>query len=191
MSSEKQWVSHIKEKLEVGLRSLASDDIQVKVETGQKLSYANEILCYDNDSLMTSQMKYETDMLIFDQSKSGEIWTPRIIIEAKYDSVTTHDALVYSSKAATHKQVHPYLRYGIIIGAFGQYKLPPRLARHGAYFDFMMIFEKFEPSEKEWSDFVQIVKDEIDASRTLQQFLTDRSRNAKKYKLLHRPLRIE
>ncbi len=29
-------------------------------------------------------------------------------------SITTHDVITYSHKAATHRQVHPYLRYGIL-----------------------------------------------------------------------------
>ena len=44
--------------------------------------------------------------------------------------VTTHDALTYSTKAATHKHVHPYLRYGFLAG--GIQTIPGRLIKHGA-----------------------------------------------------------
>ncbi|GAI54911.1 unnamed protein product, partial [marine sediment metagenome] len=57
-------------------------------------------------------------------------------IEGKINSVTTHGAITYSQKASTHKNVHPYLRYGILLGNRKHYPLPGRLFRHGAYFDF-------------------------------------------------------
>jgi hypothetical protein len=51
---------------------------------------------------------YQTDLLISERLDDGEDWTPRVVVEFKLGSVTTHDALTYSAKAATHKNVHPY-----------------------------------------------------------------------------------
>ncbi|GAB4286004.1 MAG: hypothetical protein Kow0081_4020 [Candidatus Dojkabacteria bacterium] len=65
-------------------------------------------------------------------------------IEAKINSVTTHDAITYSQKAQTHKNVHSYLRYGILIGNRKDYALPGRLFRHGQHFDFMLSWKSFE-----------------------------------------------
>ena len=105
--------------------------------------------------------------------------------------VTTHDALTYSTKASTHKHVHPYLRYGVLIGDFGS-ALPGRLIRHGAYFDFMMVWGGEEPTREEFSGLVKVLEAEIAASRTLQGLLTDtKSKSRKKFSILHRPLRLD
>ena len=104
--------------------------------------------------------------------------------------MTTHDALTYSTKAATHKHVHPYLRYGTLIGAFDD-ALPGRLIRHGAYFDFMMVWSGEEAMAGEWSDLTRLAAEEVKASRTLQSLLTEsRIRGRKRFRLLHRPLRL-
>ncbi len=46
----------------------------------------------------------------------GDRWKPRVVVEAKLGKVTTNDAITYSQKASTHRAVHPYLRYGIMLG---------------------------------------------------------------------------
>jgi hypothetical protein len=73
--------------------------------------------------------------------------SPRVV-ECK-QGVTTHDALTSSTKAATHKQVHPYLRYGCRLGGY-ETALPDRLIRHMAHFDFMLFWESQQPSKREW-----------------------------------------
>jgi len=86
-----------------------------------------EIISYkDNQPEETNLIKYETDLIIC-QNLSENEWKPRIIIEGKLNSVTTHDAITYSQKAATHKNVHPFLRYGILIGNRKHFPLPGRL----------------------------------------------------------------
>jgi len=87
---------------------------ELRVDTGERLTYAFEILQYNSDgSHQTYRSGYETDLLVYDINKAGD-WIPRVVVECKSGSVTTHDALTYSTKAFTHKHVHPYLRYGIL-----------------------------------------------------------------------------
>src|SRR5205823_863741 len=104
-------------------------------------------------------------------------------------SVSTHDALTYSSKAATHKQVHPYLRYGFLAGEREHYAIPGRLVKHGAYFDFMVTWCASKPTKAESKAFCRLIIDEVKASRRLQDLLTtNRSAKRQKYHVLHRPL---
>src|SRR5690606_30085073 len=61
---------------------------------------------------------FETDLCVFEKrvisGNEGEIIEiPRVVLEFK-TSITTHDVLTYSAKAKQHKQIYPYLRYGII-----------------------------------------------------------------------------
>lgn len=78
---------------------------------------------------------YETDLLIYEENERKRV--PRVVIEAKFQKVTTHDAIIYSEKATEHKALMPFLRYGIMIGAMEEAELPWRLVSHGSDFDFM------------------------------------------------------
>jgi hypothetical protein len=120
--TEKEWVKSIIPAIELLLRQ-TNDNI--RVVDGHRLSYANEVLSYDNENQPGEQnsMGFETDILV-KELLDDKIWKPRVVIETKLGSVTTHDAITYSQKAQTHKYVHPYLRYGILIGYREHYPLP-------------------------------------------------------------------
>jgi len=185
--SEKQWVKSIYQKIEKELR-LLNDNI--RVSESKRLPYSNEILLYDEKDQPTevNQLKYETDILIYELLDENT-WKPRIIIEAKINKITTHDAITYSQKAMTHKNVHPYLRYGILVGNRGDYPLPGRLFRYGQYFDFMQSWKLFDADKSEWDGLIGVLKLEFEASRTLEEIIfNSRSKGRERYTLLHRPL---
>ena len=191
MATEKEWVRSLQPRLDKALQVCDEGEWTVRVVAEEKLTYAYEILCYNADGPdRRHSAKYETDLLIYDTRDDGD-WIPRLVLECKTWGISTHDALTYSAKAATHKHVHPYLRYGILIGGFGT-ALPGRLIRHGAYFDFMMVWASQEATDEEWTELVELLKDEINASRSLATLLSEnRSRGRKKFRLLHRPLRLK
>jgi len=115
-----------------------------------------------------------------------------VVIEAKVRSITTHDAITYSQKAASHKAVHPFLRYGIMLGDRQHYPLPGRLYRHGLQFDFMVSFRSTEPTEHEMLRFAHLLQSEVEASRKLERIIYEsRSRNRDHYTILHRRLNLE
>ena len=116
-------------------------------------------------------------------------WTPRVVVEAKVGSINTHDAITYSQKAVAHRSVHPYLRYGVMLGNRRHYPLPGRLCRHGSTFDFLISFEGFEPSEQEMRGFNQLLQEEVEASRSLEKVLYGiRKKDRDHYTVLHRQL---
>jgi hypothetical protein len=187
--TEKEWVRSIIADIEKMLRQ--TDD-NVRVVDGYRLSYANEVLTYGKDNKPDEQKSvgYETDILIYEQL-DDTTWKPRVVIETKLGSVTTHDAITYSQKAQTHKYVHPYLRYGILIGYREHHPLPGRLFRHGQHFDFMLSWKSFRSDKQEMKRFVEIVNDEIQASKTLDEILfNSRSKDRDKFTSLHRPLKL-
>ena len=190
--SEKEWVIGLAPLLESALQVVSVDGVQVRAAAHKKLPYAYELLNYQGGKPGNAQSHaYETDLLIYDQGK-GECWIPRVIIECKTERVTTHDALTYSTKAATHEQVHPYLRYGILIGSWGVYAFAGRLFRHGAYFDFMATWDGYKPSDEEREVLVDTLKSEIETSRKIQQLLSSRSApKVSRLKLVHRPLKFQ
>ncbi len=187
--TEKEWVKSIILDFEKLLRK-TNDTI--RVVDGHRLSYTNEVLTYGKDHKPEKQKSigYETDILIYSQLDDFS-WKPRVIIETKLSSVTTHDAITYSQKAQTHKFVHPYLRYGILIGNRKHYPLPGRLFRHGQHFDFMLSWKSFQADKREMKTLVEIINDEIRASEILDEILfNSRSKNRDKFTSLHRPLKL-
>ena len=187
--TEKEWMEDLKERLEKEESFLKND---IFFSTSKRIPYSFEVLSYLNDRPEgTNIIRYETDLLVF-QKIDNENWKPRIIIEGKINRVTTHDAITYSQKASSHKNVHPYLRYGILLGNRKHYPLPGRLFRHGAYFDFMLSWKAFEPTGEEWKDFLEIIIKEIDYSKQLEEILfNSRSKNRKHYTILQRQLFLQ
>jgi hypothetical protein len=190
MASEKTWVRSLQRSLGTALAAANKRGWRVQVDAGTKLTYAYEILRYHKEGPDRMHgAKYETDLLIYDTRENGD-WIPRVVLECKKGGVTTHDALTYSARAETHKRVHPYVRYGVLVGAFDT-AVPGRLIRHGAYFDFMMAWEAAWPTDVEWRGLINVIRKEIAASRALQSLLMEsRLRGRSRFCLVHRPLRL-
>jgi hypothetical protein len=194
---ERKWAASLVTRLEQSLQRYNPHGGTIGVVDGRRLAYTCEIHEYTKDdhkgprSANYQTDLYETDLLIFDVLKNGS-WIPRVIVEGKLRLVSTHDALTYSAKAATHKHVHPYLRYGILLGERKHYAIPVRLIKHGAYFDFMIAWQAAEPSKTEWPAFITLLGQEIDASRTMLKLLkTNRSLSRDKYNIFHKPLVVK
>lgn len=178
---ETEWAKFVAKTLD--------DDLEkFHVISGKKLIYANEIVEYHKESTTYNEMAYETDILVYEETKD-KFWKSRVVIETKIKSITTHDAITYSQKSATHKYVHPYLRYGIFLGNRKHYPLPGRLFRHGAHFDFMLSWKGYSPEEYEWVTLKEIIEKEIVASKNLEEMIfNSRSKDRKKHFALHKPL---
>jgi hypothetical protein len=178
MTAESDWVKSIAPRLQESLLGSV-------VKTGERLPYRHEVFKYkDTKPSAHTIMGYQTDILVRDDLGNG-LWVPRVVIECKLASVTTHDALTYSAKADTHKQVHPYLRYGILIANHDEKGVPRRLFRHGAHFDFMAAWKAKDPSDEEWEGLIEVLREEIKTSRRIEEFVSQRS---SAYSLVHRRL---
>jgi hypothetical protein len=185
--NEVEWVKHI--AAAVSAQKLLSQD-GLSLRTSLKLAYGCEIQSYGPEPVPQS-ISFETDLAIVEAIDESS-WKPRVVVEAKLGSITTHDAITYSQKAAAHRAVHPYLRYGIMLGEREHHPLPGRLYRHGAQFDFMISFRGVDPDETEMAMFVELLQAEVLASRTLEKILYEsRRRNRDHYTLLHRQLRVK
>lgn len=106
---------------------------------------------------------FQTDLCIFDKKDEG-ICIPRVVMEFK-THITTHDILTYSAKAAKHKQIYPYLRYGII--AEKDTEVPKRLFTHNDSLDFCAAIAGLEGNNL--SDFFsKLLSDEVKSSILLE-----------------------
>ena len=185
--TEKQWMDLMADRID---KSCISHTETLSVDTGRRLPYGYEIIEYANGPV-DRVIEYQTDLIIL-ESQRDKKWKPRIVLECKINSITTHDAITYSQKAFSHKLVHPYLRYGVILGNRKDYPLPGRLYRHGMFFDFMMSFKTFEPTEREMVRLRRVIDHEVDASRKLEGIIYEsRKKGRDRYTLLHRNLHLE
>lgn len=172
-------------------RAFSDRDPKLEILPAYKLPYADEVRSYKAAKPQKRHTQaFQTDMLVREVDDKG-VWKPRVVIEAKLFRVTTHDAITYSQKATTHKQIHPYLRYGIMIGNRKKYPLPGRLFRHGAHFDFMLSWVGFEPTDNEMTKLVNVIEEEVKASQDLEEIIyRSRSKNREHYTFYHKPLKL-
>lgn len=78
-----------------------------------------------------------------------------------------------------------------LIGDKVHYPLPGRLFRHGQHFDFMLSWKSVIAAKIEMKRLVEIIIDEIQASKTLDEILfNSRSKHRDKFTCLHRPLKL-
>jgi len=166
----------------------------IYIDVLKKIPYAFEVSAFDEnwkiDEESLRETSFETDFVVYE--KRNEKIIPRVIIESKVGTVTTHDAITYSHKAMYHKNVIPFVRYGIMLGDRKKYPLPGRLFRHGTNFDFLFSFVDYKPTDKELDIFIEMIKKEILYSYKIEEILfNSRSRNRKCYYMLQKEFHLE
>lgn len=106
---------------------------------------------------------FQTDLCVFEQ-KTDTVAIPRVVMEFK-TRITTHDVLTYSAKAQKHKQVYPYLRYGLI--ASGETAVPGRLFTHNEALDFCFAVDGLDRRAL-LESFRTLLDAEVESSRRLE-----------------------
>ena len=105
---ETSWVKDI---LQPSIQKIVSamGDESLQVLTRKKLPYAGCVTRYEKNNKPSEleMQSYETDILIT-ETFSNLSWCPRVLIETKLETITTHDAISFGQKACTHKNIHPY-----------------------------------------------------------------------------------
>ncbi|WP_290902057.1 hypothetical protein [Aquabacterium sp.] len=143
-----------------------SDPLHIK--RGASLLYQ---VAVDNQLSLTVNPKrpvrgssaFQTDLCVFEK-KYEDVIIPRVVLEFK-TSITTHDVLTYSAKASKHKQVYPYLRYGIV--ASKNSAVPGRLFTHNESLDFCAALDGL--SDKALREFFSsLLAAEVQSSRRLE-----------------------
>jgi hypothetical protein len=90
---------------------------RMEVERGAALLYQIKLdnrlnLTVDPKAPTRGQSAFQTDICVFERI-AVNLRIPRVVLEFK-PGLSTHDVLTYSTKARKHKQVYPYLRYGVL-----------------------------------------------------------------------------
>jgi hypothetical protein len=116
---------------------------------------------------------FQVDLALLDKIK--EVYL--VIIEVKgYETITTHDVLIYSSKAKKHKNLYPWLRYGIIWSSpkGKDHGIPRRFYMNNENLDFAFNFEgDINVNFKKFHD--NILKRQIEISRNLYKILENKN----------------
>ncbi|TYL86296.1 hypothetical protein [Bradyrhizobium cytisi] len=147
------------------------------VRRGAPLLYA---LGVDNTLTVTANPRapvrgdsaFETDLCIFEEKADG-IEFPRVVLEFK-TGVSTHDVLTYSTKARKHKQVYPYLRYGLVASNVAY--VPRRFYIHNEALDFFLALESKQDSNLLEPLIADLLRREVATSRRLESIAFGRIR---------------
>jgi hypothetical protein len=106
---------------------------------------------------------FQTDLCVFEE-KAEDIVIPRVVLEFK-TNITTHDVLTYSAKARKHKQVYPYLRYGLVASHVAV--VPRRFFVHNESLDFFAALQN-TPVAALQTVFRNLIGSEVNTSRQLE-----------------------
>ncbi|MCX7960625.1 MAG: hypothetical protein N2653_03490 [Burkholderiales bacterium] len=123
----------------------------------------NLALTVDPKNPVRGDSAFQTDLCVF-EAKSEKVVLPRVVIEFK-TKITTHEVLTYSAKARKHKQVYPYLRYGIVVSDIPI--VPRRFFVHNESLDFVAALSETTGTQLR-KFFAQLLKVEVEASRCLE-----------------------
>ncbi len=110
------------------------------------------------------QSAFQTDLCVFDQIEA-DIKISRIVLEFK-TTLSTHDVLIYSAKVRKHKQVYPYLRYGLVIGS--ESTISGRFFTHNESLDFCIAVASYK-THRLHELFAKLLREEVAASRELEE----------------------
>ena len=114
---------------------------------------------------------FQTDLCVFEE-KADDVVIPRVVLEFKV-RITTHDVLTYSAKARKHKQVYPYLRYGLIVEDVPH--VPGRFFTHNESLDFFVALKGIRGKALN-SLFTRLLSAEVKTSKLLEAIAYERSR---------------
>lgn len=109
---------------------------------------------------------FQTDLCVFEQKQSG-VEIPRVVLEFK-GGITTHDVITYSAKARKHKQVYPYLRYGVVMSE--EASVPGRVFTHNESLDFVLALRNFK-AHRLHDILASTIQAEVEASRRLEEIM--------------------
>jgi hypothetical protein len=166
MATESAFVAIAKKLIDEELRGQP-----LEIRKGEVLLYQ---VMVDNDLRVMSEAQirkptrgdsaFQTDLCLFEK-KSEEVWLPRVVLEFK-TTISTHDVLTYSAKAAKHKQIYPYLRYGLV--AERERNVPGRFFTHNEALDFCLTLRGLS-EEESTAAFRRLLREELECSRLLER----------------------
>jgi len=159
--NEKKFAEILRINLQKSLRNY-------RISSGESLIYKVIIdssgkFCPKNPNFpKRGQLALETDILIKKDN------TPLVVIETKIEGFSTHDILTYSTKALKHKEIYPYLRYGLVVG--NTEIIGNKFFTHNHGFDFAIAI----PEIKNLKIFMTVIREQVTSAELLLNILKDK-----------------
>ena len=166
--------TEFKKKLQEKLKEELGNN--VKIEEDKNLIYKviiNEKFKFEPDNPerpKRGSYAFQTDLLV--TNNNG---LPLVVIETKYGGFSTHDVLTYSTKAQKHKEIYPYLRYGLVVG--GENKIHNRFFTHNVGFDFAYAMNDID--DNSIKELAEIIKQQIKNAYLLLDILRNKNKTKK------------
>jgi len=166
--NEREFRKELKERIQ---RKLGNEKYELKEK--ENLIYKviiNEELNFEPAAPRNpkrGKYAFQTDLLI--SRKNDNL--PLVVIETKYNGFSTHDVLVYSTKAQKHKEIYPHLRYGMVVG--GTDKITNKFFIHNIGFDFAIAIK--EISEDALKELIEILKQQIRNAESILEIFTNKN----------------
>ncbi len=163
--NEKELTEIVQQKLQEKLGDyevLISENLIYKVFIDDHLEYEPK----NPKKPSRGNLSFQTDLMIKDNN------IPLVVIEVKNNGFSTHDILIYSTKAQRHKEIYPYLRYGFLIGNLNV--IHNRFFIHNYGFDFALAIENCEIENI--NKLIKIINSQIENAKKLLSILKKESK---------------
>lgn len=146
------------------LNNRLSDDVECRNQ--EEIVYN---LRYTTEETTRTQ-SFRTDLAVF---QNGH---PRVIIEVKRDSASTHDLIAYDQKAHRHKRVYPSLRYGMLLVETSG--LTKKYLWHSNDIDFFYFSDREMADEEDFlttelDELAELIQANLKTSHTIESVLDD------------------
>ncbi len=137
-----------------------------------ELTLDRDLNVKDAENQIRGKSAFQTDLILFEKKDKNEF--PLVVFEFKLNP-STHDIMVYSTKARKHKQIYPWLRYGMFI--CGVDEVPIRkFLKHNEFLDFCVSVKKTinEDGTLNESEILQVINfiiSEVENAKSLENIL--------------------
>jgi hypothetical protein len=130
--NEKEFIKRFVESMNPMLPSDKYELIEGK-NLFYELTFNRDLGTIENiENQIRGKSAFQTDLILLEKNNRNGF--PLVVFEFKLNP-STHDIIVYSAKARKHKQIYPWLRYGMLI--CGTKEIPIRkFLKHNEFLDF-------------------------------------------------------
>ena len=168
--SEKEATESLQERLECILPKLSGGhaySVKKKANLLYELFLTDKMELYQTSSGHSLAdprrgfSAFQTDLSIWENIDSKGTKIPKVVLECK-TRLSSHDVMTYSYKAQKHKEIYPFLRYGLVI--FGKQSIPGRFFIHNIGFDFVLALKNMQVDDKQLKD---VIEEQLKMSKCL------------------------
>jgi len=160
---EKEFAQKIKNALEKKFKDytiLTDANLLYKVIVDENMNFSPA----NPEEPKRGNLAFQIDLLI----KKGNL--PLVAIETKYDNFSTHDVLIYSTKALKHKGIYPYLRYGFVVRNASV--ITNKFFTHNQGFDFALVVNE----DSDLKSLISVIEKQLENAEDFLEILKEKNK---------------